>query len=83
MSSQFFFGGTNEKLHDPDPKKASAAKKRADELQTMVKRLGIHYMTRERNIHAKAGNINSVLINSTCEENCDNKVMIGEAKVAK
>ena len=56
-------GGTVQKLNDKDPKKAEENKKRAEELKKMVKEIGdnIHYLTREKNEHAKAGNINSAL----------------------
>jgi len=68
-------GGTNQKLNDSDPKKAGRARKRAEELQNLAKRLGIHYVTRAKNVHAKAGNINSLLMNSDCEESHENAVI--------
>jgi cellulose synthase (UDP-forming) len=61
-------GGTDQKLSDPDPKKAARAKKRAEKLQAIAKRLKIHYVSREKNIHAKAGNINSVLMGKCPQE---------------
>lgn len=54
-------GGTTQKLNDPNPQKAAAAKQRADELKALADRFGAHYLTRERNLHAKAGNMNSAL----------------------
>ncbi|MGC9162556.1 MAG: UDP-forming cellulose synthase catalytic subunit, partial [Thiomonas sp.] len=57
-------GGTDQKRNDPDPRKAAAAQQRHDTLQALCARIGAHYLTRERNEHAKAGNINSALQNT-------------------
>lgn len=54
-------GGTNQKLNDKDPVKAAAARRRAQELRDMAAELGAHYLTRARNDHAKAGNLNHAL----------------------
>ena len=56
-------GGTVQKLNDPDPKKREENRKRAEELKKMCKEIGgnVHYLTREKNEHAKAGNINAAL----------------------
>jgi cellulose synthase (UDP-forming) len=54
-------GGTEQKIADKDPAKAAAASRRRHELQELCARLGIHYHTRPRNEHAKAGNINHAL----------------------
>jgi cellulose synthase (UDP-forming) len=54
-------GGTDQKCGDPDPGKAEDAKQRRRELQALAERYGAGYLTRERNVHAKAGNINSAL----------------------
>lgn len=54
-------GGTTQKLEDADPAKAAAARRRAAALKAAAASLGVHYLTRERNIHAKAGNINAAL----------------------
>lgn len=54
-------GGTTEKLSDPDPARAAAARQRAARLREAAGRLGVHYLTRERNVGAKAGNINAAL----------------------
>lgn len=54
-------GGTAQKCNDPDPAKAAAARERAAQLQAIAARYGAGYLTRERNVHAKAGNINSAL----------------------
>jgi len=55
-------GGTAQKLNDPDPQRAAAARKRADRLKSMATRLGVIYFARETNEHAKAGNINAGLL---------------------
>lgn len=54
-------GGTDQKCNDADPAKAAAARQRAAELKALSARFGATYLTRERNVHAKAGNINSAL----------------------
>ena len=54
-------GGTDQKIADPDPVKAAAALHRRQELKALCARLGVHYHTRPRNEHAKAGNINHAL----------------------
>lgn len=54
-------GGTSEKLNDTDPKKAGKARDRQEKLKLLAGSLGVNYMTRQRNIHAKAGNISHAL----------------------
>lgn len=56
-------GGTTQKLNDPDPVKRKENYERAMALKEFVNRVGrnLHYITRERNVHAKAGNINEAL----------------------
>ncbi len=54
-------GGTEQKRGDADPRKAGAALARHNELQELCARTGATYMTRSRNTHAKAGNINAAL----------------------
>jgi cellulose synthase (UDP-forming) len=54
-------GGTTQKCHDPDPEKAAAARSRAIEIKAIAEQFGAHYLTRDRNEHAKAGNINHAL----------------------
>ncbi|WP_297890153.1 UDP-forming cellulose synthase catalytic subunit, partial [Sulfurihydrogenibium sp.] len=56
-------GGTTQKLNDPDPEKRKENYERAMALKSFVKRVGgnLHYLTREKNLHAKAGNINEAL----------------------
>jgi cellulose synthase (UDP-forming) len=54
-------GGTDQKLHDKDPDKAGAARKRAVELKEIASTFGAAYITRQKNEHAKAGNLNNAL----------------------
>lgn len=54
-------GGTDQKCNDANPVKAEAAKLRRASLQELCRRLGCHYLTRAKNEHAKAGNMNSAL----------------------
>ncbi|MEF3169223.1 MAG: UDP-forming cellulose synthase catalytic subunit, partial [Deltaproteobacteria bacterium] len=54
-------GGTDEQCNNPDPDKASAARARRARLQKLCADIGAHYLTRERNEHAKAGNLNAAL----------------------
>lgn len=58
-------GGTEQKRNDPDPAKAIAAQQRHATLQALCARIGAHYLTRAKNVHAKAGNINSALHHTT------------------
>ncbi len=57
-------GGTLQLRNDPDLSKAQQAKKRHQLLKQMCSSLGVTYLTREKNIHAKAGNINEALKHS-------------------
>lgn len=54
-------GATRAKRTQPDPDKARAARERGRRLRKLCARLGAHYLTRERNESAKAGNINHAL----------------------
>ncbi len=54
-------GGTDQKCADADPAKAQAARARRAELQALCRDLGARYLTRSRNEHAKAGNLNNGL----------------------
>lgn len=54
-------GGTDQKCNDKDPVKAEAARLRRASLQEMCRRIGGKYLTRAKNEHAKAGNMNSAL----------------------
>jgi cellulose synthase (UDP-forming) len=58
-------GGTVQKRTDADPRKAAEALERHESLQAMCAELGVNYLTRDRNVSAKAGNINSALAHST------------------
>ena len=60
-------GGTDQKCADPDPAKAAAARARRAELQALCAGLGARYLTRARNAHAKAGNLNAGLRAGTGE----------------
>lgn len=60
-------GGTDQKCNDPDPAISLAALKRRATLQALCRELGAHYLTRSRNEHAKAGNLNNGLAHSNAE----------------
>ena len=60
-------GGTLGKRNQSDPKKAAEAQARHDHLKEVCARLGAYYLTREKNNHAKAGNINAALQNTDGE----------------
>ena len=61
-------GGTDEKLNDSNPLRAAAARERAACMEAMASRLGINYLTRANNRHAKAGNLNKGVLRCTCED---------------
>ncbi len=50
-----------------DPVLAAASRARRKELSALAERLGCVYLTRSRNLHAKAGNINNGLEHSSGE----------------
>jgi len=54
-------GGTEQHRNDPDPTKAQAANLRHQAFKSLCRELGVQYLTRKRNNHAKAGNINAAL----------------------
>jgi len=54
-------GGTEQKCNDPDPAKAEVAQRRRISLQQLCLNLGAIYLTRKKNEHAKAGNMNNAL----------------------
>lgn len=58
-------GGTVQKRSDPNPDAAQAALDRYNSLNALCAELGVNYLTRERNEHAKAGNLNNGLAHST------------------
>ncbi|MEF2554075.1 UDP-forming cellulose synthase catalytic subunit [Aurantimonas sp. A2-1-M11] len=57
-------GGTDEKRLSPYPKISIPAQRRHEELQDLCRDLGVSYLTRAANVHAKAGNLNNGLLNS-------------------
>ncbi|MDQ0317214.1 UDP-forming cellulose synthase catalytic subunit [Amorphus orientalis] len=57
-------GGTDQKCEDDDPEKAAEAQARRRELQQLARDLGARYLTRAKNLHAKAGNLNNGLAHS-------------------
>ena len=60
-------GGTDEKCNGDNFVAASAARERRATLQTLCAGLGVTYLTRDRNIGAKAGNLNNGIAHSTGE----------------
>ena len=54
-------GGTHEKLHQPDPARRQAAFSRTQGIKDIATRYGAHYLARQKNSHAKAGNLNHAL----------------------
>ena len=54
-------GGPDQKCADKDPHKAESAKQRRVALQALCAQMGAIYLTRARNEHAKAGNMNNAL----------------------
>lgn len=58
-------GGTDQRCDDEDAVKAETARLRRAALQELCRRLGAHYLTRARNEHAKAGNMNNALAHVT------------------
>lgn len=54
-------GGTVQKRTQASPAKAAEAQQRHIELQALAARHGGHYITREKNQNAKAGNVNEAL----------------------
>ncbi|MGU3287660.1 UDP-forming cellulose synthase catalytic subunit [Methylobacterium mesophilicum] len=60
-------GGTDQKCADADPNKAREARARRAALQALCAELGVSYLTRRRNLHAKAGNLNNGLRHASGE----------------
>jgi cellulose synthase (UDP-forming) len=54
-------GGTDQKCNDDNPNKAKEAKDRRQMFLEFAERTGSDYLTRAKNLHAKAGNMNSAL----------------------
>lgn len=57
-------GGTEQKRNSSDILQAAAAERRYQELKQVCADFGINYLTRSRNEHAKAGNMNNALDHS-------------------
>ena len=57
-------GGTDEKLYSDDAATAARAQNRRQSLQAVCVELGVRYLAREHNRHAKAGNLNNGLAHS-------------------
>lgn len=60
-------GGTEQKRQSMNLLEAKSAEKRHAELQLLCQQLGVKYLTRAKNEHAKAGNLNNGLQHSTGE----------------
>ncbi len=60
-------GGTDQKCNDKNPEKAAAAMARRVSLQRLADQMGAVYLTRKKNEHAKAGNMNNALTVSNGE----------------
>lgn len=60
-------GGTDQKCNDKNPALAAGARARRASLQALCSELGVNYLARERNEHAKAGNLNAGLKASHAE----------------
>jgi cellulose synthase (UDP-forming) len=58
-------GGTDEKCSSQNATAALQARERRAELQALCAALDVRYLTRARNLHAKAGNLNNGLDHST------------------
>jgi len=60
-------GGTDQKCNDSNGEKAMAARQRRASLKELAEQLGVRYLTRQKNEHAKAGNMNYALRYATGE----------------
>ena len=58
-------GGTDQKRNSPDPIAAAAAQARHEEMKALAAELGATYLTREKNVSAKAGNLNAALAHTS------------------
>ncbi len=54
-------GGTLEKRNQPEPEKRAKAWQRYETLKKIAQEFEINYITRQKNEHAKAGNLNNAL----------------------
>ncbi|MET0526930.1 MAG: UDP-forming cellulose synthase catalytic subunit [Microvirga sp.] len=60
-------GGTDQKINSANFTVSDGAARRREELQELCRTLGVTYLTRERNEHAKAGNLSNGLLHSRGE----------------
>lgn len=60
-------GGTDQKVNQKNASAAKAALERRNTLKALCDKLGVTYHTRERNLYAKAGNVNSAIQNTSGE----------------
>ncbi|MEJ8473802.1 UDP-forming cellulose synthase catalytic subunit [Roseibium algae] len=60
-------GGTLEKRSSSNLQAAHAAETRQETLQLLCEELGVRYLSRDKNEHAKAGNLNNALAHSTAD----------------
>jgi cellulose synthase (UDP-forming) len=60
-------GGTDQRCNASDPAKAAQARDRRKTLKQLCEDSGAHYVTRAKNLHAKAGNLNNAMEISTGE----------------
>ncbi len=54
-------GGTDQRCNQSDPTKAAQARDRRKNLKQLCDESGAYYVTRAKNIHAKAGNLNNAM----------------------
>ncbi|MTH99308.1 UDP-forming cellulose synthase catalytic subunit [Roseibium sp. RKSG952] len=60
-------GGTTQKRTSTNLREAQAAELRHEALKKLCASLGVNYLTRDKNEHAKAGNLNNGLAHSSAE----------------
>lgn len=60
-------GGTDQRCNQSDPVKSAQARDRRRMLKELCEASGAHYVTRARNVHAKAGNLNNAMEHSSGE----------------
>jgi cellulose synthase (UDP-forming) len=58
-------GATDQKRASPDPVVAAAAERRGREMRALAEGFGAIYLTREKNVSAKAGNLNAALASTS------------------
>lgn len=60
-------GGTDQRVNSPDPALAERSRARRRTLQELCAKIGVNYLTRERNVHAKAGNMSAAMTRTSGE----------------